>query len=153
VELHGLAMETIEQMRLLAEEKKLELVCPESVPVVTLADRNRIKQVVVNLIDNAIKYTPPGGRVTVSVWPENEAAVLEVADTGIGIAPENQASVFERFFRVSPDRGTNGSGLGLAISRSICAAHGGAMDLESTPDRGSTFRVRLPLAPTNLAHS
>ena len=147
VELHGLAEETIDQMRLLAEEKKIALVCPGGAPVITLADRNRLKQVVVNLIDNAIKYTRAGGRVTVAVRSEGESAVLEVADTGIGIAAEHQANIFDRFFRVDPDRGASGSGLGLAISRSICTAHGGAMELDSAPGRGSTFRVRLPLAP------
>jgi signal transduction histidine kinase len=147
VELHGLATETIDQMRLLAEEKKIALVCPASPPVLTLADRNRLKQVVVNLIDNAIKYTRPGGRVTVGVRHEGESAVLEVIDTGIGIAPEHHANVFERFFRLDPDRGANGAGLGLAITRSICTAHGGAVELDSVPGRGSTFRVRLPLAP------
>jgi signal transduction histidine kinase len=147
VELHGLAEETIDQMRLLAEEKKIALECPGSAPVITLADRNRLKQVVVNLIDNAIKYTRAGGRVTVAVRSDGESAVLEVADTGIGIAAEHQANIFDRFFRVDPDRGASGSGLGLAISRSICTAHGGAMELDSAPGRGSTFRVRLPLAP------
>jgi signal transduction histidine kinase len=134
-------------MRLLAEEKKIALVCPGGAPVITLADRNRLKQVVVNLIDNAIKYTRAGGRVTVAVRSDGESAVLEVADTGIGIAAEHQANIFDRFFRVDPDRGASGSGLGLAISRSICTAHGGAMELDSAPGRGSTFRVRLPLAP------
>jgi two-component system OmpR family sensor kinase len=147
VELHALATETIDQMRLLADEKKISLVCPPGSPVLTLADRNRLKQVVVNLIDNAIKYTRAGGCVTVAVSSEGESAVLEVVDTGIGIALEHQPNVFERFFRVDPDRGASGSGLGLAISRSICTAHGGAVELDSAPGRGSTFRVRLPLAP------
>jgi signal transduction histidine kinase len=147
VELHGLAVETIDQMRLLADEKKIALVCPTAAPVLTLADRNRLKQVVVNLIDNAIKYTRAGGHVTVGVRPDGESAVLEVVDTGVGIAVEHQANVFDRFFRVDPDRGASGAGLGLAISRSICTAHGGTVELDSIPGRGSTFRIRLPLAP------
>jgi signal transduction histidine kinase len=147
VELAALAVETIEQMRLLAEEKRITLSCQEGERVVTLADRSRLKQVVVNLVDNAIKYTPHDGSVTVVVKSDSESALLEVTDSGIGIAPEHHQSVFERFFRVSPDRGASGAGLGLAISKSICVAHGGSVEVISSLGRGSIFRVRLPLAP------
>ena len=75
------------------------------------------------------------------------SALLEVVDTGIGISPEHQMSVFERFFRIDPDRGASGAGLGLAITRSICAAHGGSVTLHSEPGLGCTFRVTLPTAP------
>jgi signal transduction histidine kinase len=151
VELRALAVETIDQMQLLADEKRIALTCTQTPPVLTLGDRNRLKQVLVNLIDNAIKYTQPEGRVTVKARADGDHALLEVTDTGIGISPEHQANVFDRFFRVDPARGVSGAGLGLAITRSICTAHGGTVELDSAPGRGSTFRIRLPLAPPHSA--
>ncbi len=114
--------------------------------MVVLGDHDRLKQAFVNLIDNAIKYTARGN-ITVDMFPQGERAKLVVADTGIGIPPEQQASVFDRFFRVDPNRGVGGAGLGLAIVKSICVAHGGSITVESAPGRGSTFTVDLPLAP------
>jgi signal transduction histidine kinase len=146
VDVRALSMETIDQMQLLAEEKTIALACAGGEPVMTLGDRDRLKQVLVNLIDNAIKYTHAGGKVSLDVHQHRDYAVLEVEDSGIGISAENQASVFDRFFRVDPDRGTAGAGLGLAIVKSICHAHGGTIEIESTQGRGSTFRVILPLA-------
>ncbi len=151
VDLRALSAETIDQMQLLAEEKDIALTCTDGAPVMTLGDRDRLKQVLVNLIDNAIKYTRHGGRVTLDVMHRGEHAVLKVTDTGIGIAPEHQASVFDRFFRVDPDRGVDGAGLGLAITKSICAAHGGSIVVESAPGQGSTFRITLPLASPSAA--
>jgi two-component system, OmpR family, sensor kinase len=111
-------------------------------------DRARLKQVVVNLLDNAIKYTPRGGRVALEVRPENGYAVLEVRDTGVGIPTEALAHVFKRFYRVddSRSREQGGAGLGLSIVKSICSAHGAEVEVLSSPGGGSTFRVRQPLA-------
>jgi signal transduction histidine kinase len=111
-------------------------------------DRARIKQVVVNLLDNAIKYTPPGGTITLNVRAQGGNAVLEVADTGMGIPADALAHIFERFFRVDKarSRDAGGAGLGLAIVKSICAAHGGSVEVESAEGKGSRFRVELPLA-------
>jgi two-component system phosphate regulon sensor histidine kinase PhoR len=99
-------------------------------------------------MDNAIKYTPKGGAVTLSATTENGKAVLEVSDTGIGIPPEALPRVFERFFRVDKARSREqgGAGLGLAIVKSICTAHQGRVEASNRPDRGSRFRVELPLA-------
>jgi signal transduction histidine kinase len=149
VDIRALAVETIEQMRLLADEKKIALLCTQGLPVLALGDRERLKQALVNLIDNAIKYTGEGGSVTVDVLAQGEHALLKVIDTGIGITAEHQASVFDRFFRVDPDRGPHGAGLGLAIIKSICAAHSGSISVQSEPNRGSTFSIELPLAPAN----
>lgn len=147
INLAALARETSEQMSLLAEEKgqSLDVRAPEDVFVA--GDRDRLKQILVNLIDNAIKYTPEGGQVSVGVGATAEQAVLEVRDTGIGIEAEDRDRVFDRFFRVSTDRGERGSGLGLAIVKSICQAHGGTVSVQSTPGEGSCFRVELPLVP------
>ncbi len=146
VDLTALADETIDQMRLLAEDKNIRLDGPSGRSVVVLGDRNRLKQVLVNLFDNAVKYTPSGGRVSVAVEAAGTNAVLTVADTGIGIAPEHQQLIFDRFFRVAADRGESGAGLGLAIVKSICVAHGGRVSVNSTPGQGSRFCVELPLA-------
>lgn len=106
-----------------------------------------IKQVITNLVDNAIKYNRPEGKVEVSARAEGSAAVLEVRDTGLGIGATDQQHVFDRFYRVdkSRSRAQGGSGLGLAIVKKIVEEHGGAISVESALGAGSTFRVTLPL--------
>jgi signal transduction histidine kinase len=121
----------------------------ESTPGVTVeGDPARLKQVIVNLLDNAIKYTARGGHIALSVRREGACAVLEVTDDGIGIPSEALPQVFKRFFRVdsSRSREPGGAGLGLAIVKSICSAHGAEIEVLSTAGKGSTFRVRQPLA-------
>lgn len=145
VDLRGLADETIEQMGLLAEEKHITLKRPSGPPVVVAGDRDRLKQILVNLIDNAIKYTPDGGRVAVETGLDGEMGFLTVEDSGIGIDPCHHDRVFDRFYRVTPDRGDVGAGLGLAIVKSICNAHGGQVSLRSAPEIGSCFKVEIPL--------
>jgi signal transduction histidine kinase len=102
--------------------------------------------VVTNLLGNAITYNRPGGSIEVTLSEEDGAAVLRVADTGIGIAAENLPHLFERFYRVDParSRAAGGSGLGLAICKSIVEGHGGTIDVESTAGVGTTVTVRLP---------
>ncbi len=151
IDLLSLAIETIDQMNLLAVEKHIALDGPSGPAVMVAGDRDRLKQVLVNLVDNAIKYTPSGGRVRVRVSAESETAVLTVEDTGIGIDPSHHDRVFDRFYRVSPDRGESGAGLGLAIVKSIIHAHGGTVTLRSVPGVGSCFRVELSLAPARLS--
>jgi signal transduction histidine kinase len=104
--------------------------------------------VIVNLLDNAIKYTPGNGAIQLCVNALNGHAVLEVSDNGIGIPPEALPHVFERFFRVDQSRSSDSvsAGLGLSIVKSICTAHGAEVDVESTVRKGSCFRVKLPLA-------
>jgi len=152
-DLFELAAETMEQMRLLADEKGLILEPISGSTAVVNGDRNRLKQVVVNLLDNAIKYTDPGGRIVVQVTADAHRARLILSDTGIGIAAEHHEDIFRRFFRVSTNRGETGSGLGLAIARSICSVHGGTIAVESDPRRGSTFRVELPLGSPQYARA
>src|SRR5205814_9277747 len=109
----------------------------------------RLRQLLTNLVENAIRYTPPPGEIQVAVRRRGDHAELAVVDTGIGIAPAHQARVFERFYRVDParTRSLGGSGLGLAIVRQIADAHGGKVRLESEIGRGSAFTVEIPLAP------
>ena len=146
VDLQELAVETMEQMNLMAVEKQIALNRPSGPPVIVAGDRERLKQVLVNLLDNAIKYTPNGGEVTVETGVEGEKGFITVEDTGIGIDPDHHERVFDRFYRVLPDRGDVGAGLGLAIVKSICHAHGGSVSLRSAAEIGSIFRVELPLA-------
>jgi heavy metal sensor kinase len=146
-DLAALAATTADQMSLLAEDKQVQVACQPSPGVTVEGDRARLKQVVVNLLDNAIKYTPRGGRVSLSVRREGDFALLEVTDNGIGIPAEALPHVFKRFFRVdgSRSREQGGAGLGLSIVKSICLAHGAEVEVLSTPGRGSTFRIRQPV--------
>jgi two-component system OmpR family sensor kinase len=139
---------TVDQMRPLADEKKLKLNFDAPLPLEVEADRIRLKQIVVNLVDNAIKYTSTDGSVSVSTFPVNGMAVLEVADTGIGIPEEALSQVFDRFYRVDKARSRQmgGTGLGLAIVKSICAAYGGTVTVKSAEGKGAVFRVELPMA-------
>ena len=153
-DLSAMAAGTADQMALLAEDKSIEVTCRPTSCVWVEGDRARLKQVVVNLLDNAIKYTPEGGSVVLSVASEGHNAVLEVADTGIGIPADAVPKVFERFFRVDKARSREqgGAGLGLSIVKSICTAHHGRVDVSSTPGQGSRFKVELPLASTPTNH-
>jgi heavy metal sensor kinase len=152
-DLAELAATTAGQMSLLAEDKCVSVSCESAGPVTVEGDRARLKQVIVNLLDNAIKYTPSGGRVRLAVRREAGCAVLEVSDTGIGIPAEALPHVFQRFFRVdrSRSREQGGAGLGLSIVKSICSAHGAEVEVSSSPGQGSTFRVRQPLAAAPAA--
>jgi signal transduction histidine kinase len=110
------------------------------------ADKDLVAVALNNLLSNALKYTPQGGRVTVRARGEVEALVLEVADTGIGIPVEEQAHIFEKFYRGSSAevRRRPGTGLGLALAQQIVSLHGGQLTLTSQPGRGTTFRLQLP---------
>jgi heavy metal sensor kinase len=146
-DLTELAKTTVGQMNLLAEDKGIAMACDSGQPVPVNGNRVRLKQVIVNLLDNAIKYTPEKGAVHLRVLAVNGQAVLEVADTGIGIPPEALPHVFDRFYRVDKSRSANfeSAGLGLAIVKSICAAHGAEVEVQSAVGSGSCFRVRLPI--------
>ncbi len=137
-----------EQMRLLAEDKDITLRCEAERQVGVEGDRARLKQVIVNLVDNAIKYTPAGGLVRVKVFASNGLAVLEVNDNGVGIPPEAAQHIFERFYRVDKARSRQmgGAGLGLSIIKAIVTAHGGQVRVESVESEGSRFLVELPIA-------
>jgi signal transduction histidine kinase len=112
-----------------------------------LADRARLVQLLDNLLSNAVKFTPQGGRVDVTVSAQNGHAVLEVADSGIGIPRGEQDRLFDRFFRASTAtaQAVPGTGLGLAIAKAIVDAHDGSIEVESDEGSGSTFRVQLPV--------
>ena len=126
---------------------RLDLVAAGQTPPV-LADGDRLKQAFGNLIDNALKHTPPGGRVTVEVSPVPWAVEVRVTDTGRGIPAEDLPRVMERFYQVDKSRSTvdgKSAGLGLAIAREIIRAHQGEISIESAPEAGTTVRVVLPV--------
>jgi signal transduction histidine kinase len=118
---------------------------PEGIGEIT-ADERKFKQILLNLLSNAVKFTPEGGRVDVRASRENGKIEVAVADTGIGIAPEDHQAVFEEFRQLGKDytKKSEGTGLGLALTRKFVELHGGSIRLESTPGKGSTFTFTLP---------
>jgi two-component system phosphate regulon sensor histidine kinase PhoR len=126
---------------------QVHLVFPEKGLPVVNADPSIIERVVANLLNNAIKYTPPGGTVTVTAFEREDDLLVEVSDTGIGIPAEDLPYIFDAFHRVrqGPERKrTEGTGLGLYICKKIVQAHGGSITAESSPGRGASFRFSLP---------
>ena len=149
LDLGELVASTADEMRLLAEEKSIGLRTHVATGIQVEGDRTRLQQVIVNLIDNAIKYTQQGGKVEISVGGEGNTAVLEVSDNGPGIPSHALPHVFERFYRTDKARAraSGGAGLGLSIAKAICAAHNAEVKVSSQEGRGSRFRVELPLLP------
>jgi len=125
----------------------VEMALPEMLPLVDV-DRERIGQVMRNLLANALTYTPAGGRIVITAERRDGHVAVSVSDTGIGIAPEHLPHVFDRFYRADRARArqTGGAGLGLAIVKQLVEAHGGTITVESTPGQGSTFTFSLPVA-------
>jgi heavy metal sensor kinase len=146
IDLGELVATTVDQMLLLAADKGIKVTCEAQERVVVTGDRSRLKQIVVNLLDNAIKYTPAGGAVHLRATLNDAQPVLSVEDSGIGIPAEALPHVFERFYRVDTTRSadTGGAGLGLAIVKTICDAHGAAVRVASALGRGSSFQVTFP---------
>jgi heavy metal sensor kinase len=146
VDLTTLVRDAAETMRPLAESRGVELRCETAGAAEVRGDAARLRQVLYNLLDNAIKYTPERGMVWVSAGRRGRDAVVTVQDTGVGIPPEHLSRVFDRFYRVDKARSREegGTGLGLSIARSIVTAHGGRIELTSTPGHGTTCTVTLP---------
>jgi len=137
----------IERMQLQAERAGLTLNmnCAGNLGSVR-ADPDRIGQVLVNLVHNAIKFTPPNGKITITAERENAHVIISVRDTGVGIDPEMQSRIFERFYKADRSRSGGGTGLGLSIARHIIEGHGGRIWVKSEVNQGSTFYFTLPLA-------
>jgi two-component system OmpR family sensor kinase len=143
VDLAALAADAVEDARASDGERPIEL---DAAPVTVTGDEARLRQVAANLLANALVHTPAGTPVAVRTYPDGDNAVLEVADRGPGLAPEQVGRVFEPFYRSDParDRTTGGAGLGLAIVETIARAHRGRVEVVTTPGGGATFRVLLP---------
>jgi signal transduction histidine kinase len=145
VDLCQLAREIVELYQYVAEEKKITVHTdlPNS-PVLVSVDRTRMRQALANLLDNAIKYTPDGGHVTITVRTEGSQALITFKDTGIGIPADEQGKIWSRLYRGDKSRSQRGLGLGLSLVKAIVEAHGGKVTVFSIPDQGSTFTVILP---------
>ena len=128
-----------------AEAKGVSLSVDTARDVVVSGDRIRLEQVAANLIDNAVKYTPPGGRVVIEVRPDGDRAALRVRDTGPGVPDDELPRIWDRLFRGDSSRATRGLGLGLSLVKAVVEAHGGSVSVTSEPGRGSTFTVSLPV--------
>jgi two-component system phosphate regulon sensor histidine kinase PhoR len=131
----------------MAEDRGIEIDMSGLKKAVIQGDQSRLKQIVVNLLDNAIRFTPRGGTVSLRTASDDAGSILEVSDTGIGIPQSAIAQVFDRFFRVDEARSREdgGAGLGLSIVKSICSAHGAEIDVISQLNAGSCFRVKFAL--------
>ncbi|WP_144120274.1 sensor histidine kinase [Catellatospora sichuanensis] len=154
VDLVPIAADAIESAQLRELDRPLRLELLDGDPPVVLGDEDRLRQVVTNLLGNALTHTPAGTPVTVRVGVEGDRAVLQVIDSGPGLSPAHAERVFERFYRADPARARDhqrspaaGSGLGLSIVAALIAAHGGEVCHRPTPGGGATFRITLPLCP------
>jgi len=147
--LSALARSLVEQMEPVASTKDISLTARSGADVIVTGDTSWLERAVLNLIDNAIKFTPEGGVVEVRVRTQGSEAILEVIDNGIGISPQAMPRVFERFYRGDPSRSSEieGAGLGLSLVEWIVREHRGRVGVESRPGQGSIFRITLPLAP------
>jgi heavy metal sensor kinase len=148
VAMDSLLKEVVANMALVAEAKGIDLSLEGECGCDIAADGGQLRRVFYNLLDNAIKYTEPGGKVTVATRTVNGCITVEVRDTGIGIPQEQLPRIFDRFYRVDPARAgeNNGTGLGLSICQSVVRAIGGTITATSTEGRGSVFEVRLKKA-------
>jgi signal transduction histidine kinase len=148
VNLTDVALAGVKRVQALADQSEIALQVDPNDTVLVIGDPTLLEQAVLVLLDNAIKYNRHGGRVTVGTAIKDKDALLEVSDTGIGIAAEHLPHLGERFYRVDKARSreAGGTGLGLSIARSIALAHGGTLTLTSMPDQGTTVSVKLPLA-------
>lgn len=145
-DLAQLAEETCLRLKGLADSRSVELSMGPMEPVFVLGDREHLGRLLFNLVENGIKYTEPGGRVELSVQANGQWSSLEVSDTGIGITEEDRERIFQPFHRLPEALSQKGVGLGLSIAQSIAVAHGSTIQVASEPGRGSTFKIRLPLA-------
>ncbi len=148
VRLDELVADCVRAAQVLATKKGLRLNFDGTLPAITVnGDDEMLKRTLLNLLDNAVKYTPAGGEITIVLGSQNGDALIVVSDTGIGISVEDQSRIFDRFYRVDKarSRALGGAGLGLSIARWIVEGHGGSLSVESAPGRGSAFTVELPL--------
>jgi len=160
VDLLTLAADAVQDARIVAPSRAIDLTVGTGTAFLVLGDEARLRQVISNLMSNALTHTPDGSPISVRIHAGQQAgnppvpsAVLEVMDHGPGLTPEQASRVFERFYRADQARGrrTGGSGLGLAIVNALVAAHDGTVSVDTGPGRGATFRITLPLAPEALA--
>jgi len=144
-DLNDLIVQSVELYEDLADERGVDIRTKVPSKLVVEVDRNRMRQVLANLIDNAVKYTAAGGRVEIAAHRDNGDVVVTVSDTGVGIPPDELPRIWDRLYRGDKSRSTRGLGLGLSLVKAIVAAHGGKVGAQSSPGEGATFEVRLPV--------
>jgi PAS domain S-box-containing protein len=153
VDLSAVIAESVDAVRPVAEEKHIDLLAEVEVIEMPQADRLRLGQVLDNVLSNAVKFTPSEGSVSVRAFVAEDNAVVEIADTGMGIAPEDQVRLFDRFFRTAAasHMAIPGTGLGLAIAKAIVEGHDGTISINSEPGHGTTVRLELPVRTAEAA--
>lgn len=144
VDLAAVVEEALEVYRYAAEDKGVELGAARGGPVLVSADKNRMRQVVANLLDNAVKYTPRGGKILLRAARAGSAATVTVSDTGPGIPAQETGKVWDRLYRGDASRSQRGLGLGLSLVKAVVAAHGGTVSIETAPSGGAVFVFSLP---------
>ncbi len=150
VNLATLMEDTVELYRYVAEDKEVALRVNAPDDLFLTADRNRMRQVLANLLDNAIKYTPRGGRIDLEAFQREQQAVIRFKDTGIGIAPEETSKIWDRLYRSDQSRSQRGLGLGLSLVKVVVQAHQGRIEVSSQPGLGSLFTLYLPLTSASI---
>jgi len=151
IELTALVQEACDLFSVIAEDKGVSLQCDLPEKIRLSGDTRMIQRMLSNLLDNAIKYTPSGGTVSVSLGETDDHRVISVKDTGIGISPRDLPRIFERFYRCDQSRSQEGIGLGLSLARAIARAHGGDITATSFPNQGTTFTVTLSNPGSSLS--
>jgi signal transduction histidine kinase len=144
VNLAALVSSVIDLYQFVAEDKEISIAADIAEGMTCVADPNRLRQVLVNLLDNALKYTPRGGHVSFRARPESDHVLIEVKDDGMGISAEELPRIWERLYRSDKSRAQRGLGLGLSLVKAVVEAHLGKMEVESLTEVGSTFRLILP---------
>ena len=145
LDLSLLIKDAVEAIQVLAIQKEIALQYNSAHSVEILADKNQLKRMVLNILDNAIKYTPPGGKISIDLSQQKNSADIDITDTGIGIPEKELSHIFDRFYRVDKSRSTIGFGLGLSIAQSIAMAHGGKIHARSNLPQGTIFTISLPI--------
>jgi signal transduction histidine kinase len=147
LDLGELASEIVSSLRILAEERSQRLTLTAAEPAIVSVDRLVLREAITNVVDNAIKYSPPNSTIEAVVRASDGHAIVSVADEGPGIAPEHRHRIFDRFFRIDEGRSRDagGSGLGLAIARWAVEVNGGEVTVQQRPNGGALFRISLPL--------
>ncbi|MBZ0282745.1 MAG: HAMP domain-containing histidine kinase [Anaerolineae bacterium] len=151
IDVDTIVTEVFKEARLLATDRNLLIKITHIEPIRIKGNPDRLKQLLLNLVSNAIKFTPNGGQISFGLRREGDEAVLQVSDTGVGIQPEDLERIFDRFYQADSSRTRvhdgEGSGLGLSIAKWIAEAHGGTIGVQSTPSKETTFTVRVPVLP------
>jgi len=145
LDLNLLLKDAVDVIQVLADQKNITLQLNSAHSVEILADKNQLKRLFLNILDNAIKYTPPGGKISIDLRQQKESADIDITDTGIGIPKSELPHIFDRFYRVDKSRSSVGFGLGLSIAQSIAMAHGGKISARPNVPQGTIFTISLPI--------